>query len=147
MWKARHDAFWAVRACWPGRTVLVTDVAVPISRLADCITETEQLDENTFLIHTGDSSIEYLVKVAVKNDWGLYKLLPHERTLEQIFVDLTTGDDEVPEESPFLLEDADEDIDAAYENAAYSIFEEESAEDDSDDDKRANNDKRKGPES
>lgn len=41
LWKARHDAFWAVRANWPGKAVLVTDVAVPISRLAQCITETE----------------------------------------------------------------------------------------------------------
>lgn len=41
LWQARHDAFWAVRTCWPGKTVLVTDVAVPISHLADCITETE----------------------------------------------------------------------------------------------------------
>jgi ABC-2 type transport system ATP-binding protein len=88
----------------------------------DCITEAEQLDENTFLIHTGESSIEYLVKVAVKNDWGLYKLLPHERTLEQIFFDLTTGDDEVVDEE--VSEEELKDVDTAYENAAYEIFEE-----------------------
>jgi D-lactate dehydrogenase (cytochrome) len=41
LWQARHDAFWAVRTCWPGKTFLVTDVAVPISHLAECITETE----------------------------------------------------------------------------------------------------------
>lgn len=61
LWKARHDAFWAVRACWPGRTVLVTDVAVPISRLADCITETEADIQRTELIapivgHVGDGN-------------------------------------------------------------------------------------------
>jgi len=61
LWKARHDAFWAVRACWPGKTVLVTDVAVPISRLADCITETEADIHRTALIapivgHVGDGN-------------------------------------------------------------------------------------------
>lgn len=91
----------------------------------DCITQTERLDENTFLIHTGQSSIEYLVKVAVKNDWGLYKLLPHERTLEQIFIELTTGDD------AFVEENTDEDYNSVYENAVYDMFEEDSADDDS----------------
>jgi D-lactate dehydrogenase (cytochrome) len=40
LWKARHDAYWAVRTAWPGKTTLATDVCVPISRLADCIRET-----------------------------------------------------------------------------------------------------------
>lgn len=102
----------------------------------DCIEETEQLNEHTFLIHTGDSSIEYLVKVAVKNDWGLYKLLPHERTLEQIFVDLTMNDsgdengddnesDDDSSEQALVQEDTVEDVDAAYEKAVYGIFEED----------------------
>lgn len=41
LWKARHDAYWATRAAWPGRQTLATDVCVPISRLAECIAETE----------------------------------------------------------------------------------------------------------
>ena len=61
LWQARHDAFWAVRAGWPGKTVLVTDVAVPISRLADCIAETEADIRRTGLIapivgHVGDGN-------------------------------------------------------------------------------------------
>jgi D-lactate dehydrogenase (cytochrome) len=40
IWRARHDAFWAVKALRPGRIALVTDVCVPISRLAECIVET-----------------------------------------------------------------------------------------------------------
>jgi len=61
LWKARHDAFWAVRAGWPGKSVLVTDVAVPISRLADCITDTEADIHRTGLIapivgHVGDGN-------------------------------------------------------------------------------------------
>ncbi|MGD9785564.1 MAG: FAD-binding oxidoreductase [Hyphomicrobiaceae bacterium] len=41
LWKARHDAYWATRAAWPGRLTLATDVCVPISRLAECVAETE----------------------------------------------------------------------------------------------------------
>lgn len=41
LWKARHDAYWATKATWPGRQTLATDVCVPISRLAECISETE----------------------------------------------------------------------------------------------------------
>ena len=40
LWRARHDAFWSVRAAFPGRTFLVTDVCVPVSRLAECLEET-----------------------------------------------------------------------------------------------------------
>ncbi len=42
LWKARHDAYWAVKSTWPGRDVFATDVCVPISRLAECVLETEQ---------------------------------------------------------------------------------------------------------
>ena len=41
LWKARHDAYWATRAAWPGLRSLATDVCVPISRLAECIAQTE----------------------------------------------------------------------------------------------------------
>lgn len=42
IWKARHDAFWAVKTSWPGKDVLVTDVAVPLSHLAQAVAETAQ---------------------------------------------------------------------------------------------------------
>ena len=42
LWQARHDAYWAVKALRPGAGVVATDVCVPISRLADCVTETEE---------------------------------------------------------------------------------------------------------
>jgi len=43
LWRARHDAYYAGLALRPGYRGYVTDVCVPISRLADCIAET-QLD-------------------------------------------------------------------------------------------------------
>ena len=43
LWQARHDAYWSAKALRPGAGVgvVATDVCVPISRLADCVTETE----------------------------------------------------------------------------------------------------------
>ena len=40
LWRARHDAYPAVGTTWPGRTTVVSDVAVPLSALAQCVTET-----------------------------------------------------------------------------------------------------------
>jgi D-lactate dehydrogenase (cytochrome) len=42
LWKARHEFYWAVKTTWPGREALATDVCVPISRLAQCLLETEE---------------------------------------------------------------------------------------------------------
>jgi len=41
LWRARHDAYYAGLAVNPGSRGYVTDVCVPISRLADCIAETQ----------------------------------------------------------------------------------------------------------
>jgi D-lactate dehydrogenase (cytochrome) len=40
LWQARHDAFWATRSLMPGKESFATDVCVPISRLAECVTAT-----------------------------------------------------------------------------------------------------------
>src|SRR5690348_1478031 len=42
LWKARHDAYYAALALRPGCKGWATDVCVPISRLADCILETQK---------------------------------------------------------------------------------------------------------
>jgi len=42
LWQARHDAFWATKALMPGKEAFATDVCVPISRLAECVAETQQ---------------------------------------------------------------------------------------------------------
>jgi D-lactate dehydrogenase (cytochrome) len=41
LWKARHDAYYAALALRPGSQALITDVCVPISKLAECILETQ----------------------------------------------------------------------------------------------------------
>jgi D-lactate dehydrogenase (cytochrome) len=40
LWKARHESYWSVTAAHPGRMAITTDVCVPISRLAECVSET-----------------------------------------------------------------------------------------------------------
>jgi len=42
LWQARHDAYWAGRALRPKAKALATDVCVPISRLAECVVETQR---------------------------------------------------------------------------------------------------------
>jgi len=61
LWKARHEFYWAVKTTWPGREALATDVCVPISRLAQCLLETEEDIKSLGLIapiagHAGDGN-------------------------------------------------------------------------------------------
>ena len=61
LWKARHDAYWAVKALRPGAESFATDVCVPISRLAECVTQTTQDIKRLGLLaaivgHAGDGN-------------------------------------------------------------------------------------------
>ncbi len=61
LWTARHDAFWACKQMAPGKEGIATDVCVPISRLAECVTETKADIEESGLIgpivgHVGDGN-------------------------------------------------------------------------------------------
>ena len=66
LWKARHDAFWSVRAAFPGRSFIVTDVCVPLSRLAECLDETladlnEQGLDAPIVGHVGDGNFHTIL--------------------------------------------------------------------------------------
>jgi D-lactate dehydrogenase (cytochrome) len=50
LWQVRHEAFWGQRSYRPGAQVLVTDVCVPVSRLAECVTATKEDIERTGLL-------------------------------------------------------------------------------------------------
>ncbi|HEX22103.1 MAG TPA: ATP-binding cassette domain-containing protein [Chromatiales bacterium] len=51
-------------------------------------------DDGTFLLHfSGGRAVpETVAKTVVEQGWGLLELSPERRSLEQIFVDITTGD-------------------------------------------------------
>ena len=66
LWKARHDAYWAGQSLRPGYRALSTDACVPISRLAECIADTERdIEENGLIApivgHVGDGNFHVLV--------------------------------------------------------------------------------------
>ncbi|MGC1780223.1 MAG: FAD-linked oxidase C-terminal domain-containing protein [Xanthobacteraceae bacterium] len=61
LWQARHDAYWAQCALRPGAKALASDVCVPISRLAECVTETQRDIAESKLLgpivgHVGDGN-------------------------------------------------------------------------------------------
>ncbi|TKC91072.1 FAD-binding protein [Trinickia terrae] len=61
LWNARHSAFFAMLQLKPGCRAVTTDVCVPISRLAECVVETEQDLKGSPLLcpivgHVGDGN-------------------------------------------------------------------------------------------
>ncbi|MCF1471118.1 MULTISPECIES: FAD-binding oxidoreductase [Rhizobium/Agrobacterium group] len=66
LWKARHNAYWAGRALAPELAGLSTDVCVPISKLAECVAETQaDIAESGLLApivgHVGDGNFHLLI--------------------------------------------------------------------------------------
>ncbi|MFZ0994445.1 MAG: FAD-linked oxidase C-terminal domain-containing protein [Candidatus Dormiibacterota bacterium] len=61
LWDARHHALYAAKALRPGADTLATDVCVPISALAECISETKADIEKSGVLapivgHVGDGN-------------------------------------------------------------------------------------------
>ncbi len=72
LWKGRHDFAFAAYGLRPGAKQIATDTCVPISRLAECIAETERDIEETGLIapivgHAGDGNFHVTPLVDVDN--------------------------------------------------------------------------------
>jgi len=66
LWKARHSAYYASKACYPGKEAFATDACVPISRLADCVLESKADADATGLIspivgHVGDGNFHLTI--------------------------------------------------------------------------------------
>jgi D-lactate dehydrogenase (cytochrome) len=84
LWQARHDAYWAVRGLRPGADVISTDVCVPISALAACVTETRADIERLGLLapivgHVGDGNFHTMPLIDASD--------PEERGRVQAFLD------------------------------------------------------------
>jgi D-lactate dehydrogenase (cytochrome) len=68
LWHARHNAFYAALALRPGSKAWTTDVCVPISKLAECILETQKDLRGTRLIaplvgHVGDGNFHVILVI------------------------------------------------------------------------------------
>ena len=72
MWQARHDAYFACLQLYPGSRAITADVCVPISRLAECIVETQADVANRpvptpILGHVGDGNFHCVLLVRPEN--------------------------------------------------------------------------------
>jgi len=68
LWEARHNAALANFALRPGSSMIATDVCVPISRLAECVTETQRDIAESNLVapivgHVGDGNFHLTLLV------------------------------------------------------------------------------------
>src|SRR5712671_4127220 len=68
LWQARHDAYWAARSLRAGAAAVATDVCVPISRLAQCVVETQRDIADSRLVapivgHVGDGNFHLTLLV------------------------------------------------------------------------------------
>ena len=72
LWQARHDSYWSIRQLRPGTDALSSDVCVPISRLAECVTETQRDAAASGFIapvvgHVGDGNFHMLLLIDTKD--------------------------------------------------------------------------------
>lgn len=63
------------------------------------ITGVEIISPNRFRLHhaVGAEPAAAIAEQAVQQQWGLFELTPEHKTLEQVFVDITSGDDPLPQ--------------------------------------------------
>jgi D-lactate dehydrogenase (cytochrome) len=72
LWRARNDTLYAALATRPGARPWITDVCVPISKLAECVLETKQDNLTapfpiTLVGHAGDGNFHLLYLLDVSN--------------------------------------------------------------------------------
>jgi len=68
LWRARHEAYFATKALRPGSEGFVTDSCVPISKLAECISETRKAIDRSGLLapligHVGDGNFHLSILI------------------------------------------------------------------------------------
>ncbi len=79
----------------PGRLLIGLNVPPPVSDLAELphVTQVDDLGEGRFRIHHAPGALLHriLVELAYDHGWDLWELTPERLGLEQIFFDLTVG--------------------------------------------------------
>ncbi len=93
LWAARHEAYYAGRALQPGANGLVTDCCVPISALAECISQTKKEIAKTGLIaplvgHVGDGNFHLIILIDPDKPDELEKAKTLAQTLNDIALSL-----------------------------------------------------------
>jgi D-lactate dehydrogenase (cytochrome) len=88
LWQARHDMYYAALKAYPGRRGFITDVCVPISRLADCILGSlEDVAQSPLAApmvgHVGDGNFHLCIMVEDDNAADLEEA----KRLNQLVVD------------------------------------------------------------
>lgn len=83
LWQARHDAYWATLRLRKGATSITTDACVPISLLAECVSNAQERAKSLGILapivgHAGDGNFHMLLLVDGEN--------PHERQTATSFV-------------------------------------------------------------
>ena len=100
LWQARHDAYYAAVARRPGARGWATDVCVPISRLTECITETQKdllscSVPACIVGHVGDGNFHVVFSVDPTNKLEIDEItgISHRLTLRALGMDGTcTGE-------------------------------------------------------
>lgn len=72
LWKLRHDGYYAILASRKGATAMSTDICVPISRLAEAVTQTQadiaqSAIPGPILGHVGDGNFHAILMMDPKN--------------------------------------------------------------------------------
>ncbi|AXT35073.1 FAD-binding protein [Phaeobacter sp. LSS9] len=73
LWQARHDMYWASLQLRPGARGISTDVCVPISKLAECVSAARSKAEEMDLLapmvgHVGDGNFHALLLIDMDSD-------------------------------------------------------------------------------
>ena len=93
LWRARHDAYWAGVALAPGYRTLVTDVVVPISRLAEAILGAQaDIRASGFTApivgHVGDGNFHTVILVPPEDDAAMERAWALDRRIVSRALDL-----------------------------------------------------------
>ncbi len=117
LWKARHDAYWAMLQYRPGADGVATDVCVPISRLAECVTAAQTRAAELGLIapiigHVGDGNFHATPLVDMSDEGEVARAAEYISWLSDLAISMEgtcTGEHGIGQgKKPYLLKELGE---------------------------------------